>query len=503
AANILGVFPYRVAGPFKVVRPLVRALTERGHNITIITPEGMLDDIEGVRHMRVPGFNQIVEELSKGNLDVDLFANKWSEGVLLAKIVYNISHAALSDEGVQRLMRDKTERFDMVILETGYMDALHGLAEYYNAILMGLSSMCTDWYTEYLAGNFAPSVYDPISPAGFAHDGSLLSMFHNWIYISEEILLNRLLIRPTQLRVFKKFFGYSTQKFNDLRDRISVILVNNHFTMGRARANVPNMIEVGGLHLTEPTEPCGKELLRFLDEAEHGVIYFSMGQDIMFNYLPDNVKQPLLQSFANLKQRVVWKTDLFSMRNNSESIFGIANAPQRELLTHPNVKLFITHGGLLSVMEAVSSGVPMLGIPLFFDQFTNMHRVEMVGAAKVLDSNTLTVQSVTSTIRELIENPKYSARAKEMSRSFKDRPKSPLETAVWWTEYALRHRDVSHFRLNKEDIPLMQYYCLDSMITLVLRFGFLAGIVILLSYKLISKYRDRRRRLRERKRVFR
>lgn len=38
-------------------------------------------------------------------------------------------------------------------------------------------------------------------------------------------------------------------------------------------------------------------------------------------------------------------------------------------IAHRNTKLFITHAGLLSTQESVWHGVPMLGIPIFADQF--------------------------------------------------------------------------------------------------------------------------------------
>ena len=39
---------------------------------------------------------------------------------------------------------------------------------------------------------------------------------------------------------------------------------------------------------------------------------------------------------------------------------------------HKNTKLFITHGGLGGVLEALHYAVPMIGIPLFSDQFRNV-----------------------------------------------------------------------------------------------------------------------------------
>jgi len=393
------------------------------------------------------------------------------ESIMAATMYFNMCQDILSDDGVQRMLKDKREHFDLIMMDASNLDALYGLVEYYNATLIGLTSISVNWYTEELAGNPAPSIYEPISQIGYSRDHSILSRIYNWIHINEERLIEHLVILPAQLQVFKKFFGYSDQKFYELRNRFSVILVNNHFSLGRVRSNVPNLIEVGGLHLSESPEPCDKELQKFMDDAENGVIYFSMGLDILVKFLPENLQQTLVKSLAKLKQRVVWKNEIFSMPNKSENIYVIEKSPQRHILAHPKVRLFITNGGLLSVMEAVDSGVPMLGLPIFFDQFGNLRWGQTAGMAEVLDINNLKEETLTNTIRELIDNPKYTLRAKKMSKTFNDRPMSPLDTAVWWTEYALRNRDVSHIRLKVEEIPLFLYYRIDRIVPFFLRFG--------------------------------
>ncbi|KAH8347153.1 hypothetical protein KR059_005868 [Drosophila kikkawai] len=502
AADILAVFPYRLLSPFQVVRPLVRNLVERGHSITMITPVGLPPDIEGVRHLRVPMLNKLMQDIMESDQFLDFFRSKWNEGVMSSTMLANASHAILSDGGVQKMLRDRNERFDMILMEASHLDALYGLAEYYNATLMGLSCVTTSWNIDLLAGNPAPSVYEPVSPMGYALDHSLINKWHNWVYITEEKLLERLVFRPAQLRVFKKFFGYSAEMQDDLRSRFSVILINSHFSMGRVRSNVPNLIEVGGLHLSETPEPCDERLQRFMDEAEHGVIYFSLGLEILVKFLPENMQKPLLQVFSRLKQRVVWKSEYSMIPNKPDNIYVIARAPQRQVLAHPNLRLFISHGGLLSVMEGINSGVPMLGLPLFFDQFNNLHRVKQAGMAEVLDANNLNEDTLNSTILKLLENPEYAASAKKMSKCFRDRPMSPLDTAVWWTEYALRNRDATHMRLNVEEIPLIQYYRLETALSVVFRLGLVAGSIILLGYRLYQKYLDRQRRLVERERVF-
>ncbi|KMZ05328.1 UDP-glucosyltransferase 2 isoform X2 [Drosophila simulans] len=490
AANILGIFPYRHISPFFVMQPLVRTLAERGHNVTLITPSGLPNDIEGVRHIRVAQLNERIKDQV-----LDFLINKWTESALTAKALYNASNDILSDPGVQRMLHDKSERFDLIIMEPSSLDALYGLVEFYNATLIGLSSIRINWQTDELAGNPAPSIYEPISPVGFSLETSLFSRVYNWIHIMEEKLVDYLILRPAQLHLFQKFFGYSAQKMNELRNRFSLMLINSHYSMGKVRANAPNIIEVGGLHLSEPPEPSDEELQKFLDKANHGVIYFSMGNDVLIKFLPANIQELLLQTFAKLKESIIWKSELLCMPNKSDNVYVIEQAPQRHILNHPNVRLFITNGGLLSVIEAVDSGVPMLGLPMFFDQFANMRWVQLSGMAEVMDINILNKDTLTETIKHMLASDSYYLKAKEMSQFFKDRPMSPLDTAVWWTEYALRNRNITRMRLNLEEIPLIEYYRIDSILAFSLRFGLVAASLIFLVYTLFLKYRIRLRRL--------
>jgi glucuronosyltransferase len=76
-------------------------------------------------------------------------------------------------------------------------------------------------------------------------------------------------------------------------------------------------------------------------------------------------------------------------------------------LDHPNIRLFITHGGLLSTQEAVHRGVPLLGIPIFGDHHLNMHKVVTAGYGLVIRLDNVTMESLLWGIREMIDNPKY------------------------------------------------------------------------------------------------
>jgi len=61
SANILAVFAYTFGTPYMVVKPYIKALIAKGHNITVISSVRFLPDIEGVRHIRVPKLDQAID----------------------------------------------------------------------------------------------------------------------------------------------------------------------------------------------------------------------------------------------------------------------------------------------------------------------------------------------------------------------------------------------------------------------------------------------------------
>lgn len=70
--------------------------------------------------------------------------------------------------------------------------------------------------------------------------------------------------------------------------------------------------------------------------------------------------------------------------------------PQGAVLAHDNVKLFITHGGLLSTTEAIYFGKPIVGVPFFGDQQLNMNRAARAGYGVVIDHKTKLTETAMS-----------------------------------------------------------------------------------------------------------
>ena len=85
-------------------------------------------------------------------------------------------------------------------------------------------------------------------------------------------------------------------------------------------------------------------------------------------------------------------------------------APQLELLKR--AELCITHAGLNTALESLAQGVPMVAIPIAYDQPGVAARVAYHGVGEFLEIEDLAVERVQSLIQEVLENPRYREKAR-------------------------------------------------------------------------------------------
>lgn len=76
-------------------------------------------------------------------------------------------------------------------------------------------------------------------------------------------------------------------------------------------------------------------------------------------------------------------------------------------IEHPNIKLFLTQGGLQSLEEATYSYVPLVAIPYFADQFKNARLIEYNEIGKKVGRKPhVKKEDLKAAIIEVITNPK-------------------------------------------------------------------------------------------------
>ncbi|KAF2888037.1 hypothetical protein ILUMI_18136 [Ignelater luminosus] len=357
------------------------------------------------------------------------------------------------------------QNFDLVIVEEFVMHAFMGFCYKYNSPCITFSATGLSWLT-------SNQVANPISPAYipnivlpyFSNMNFFQRFFNSFMYVLCE-LMTHLYTLPKHNQMLQEYFP-GAPHITELYYNISLTLINSHVSTHPPAPLVPNMIDVGGLHIKPPKE-LPKDLQEYLDSSEEGVVFFSMGSNFRSIDLPEEKREILLKTFGKLKQNILWKWEEENLPGKPSNVKISKWLPQTDVLAHPNIKLFITHGGLLSTTEAVYHGVPIVGIPLYGDQMMNLANAESNGIGRGLPYRELTEDKLTDLIQEVLTNPIYAYNAKRRSNIMRDQPMTPLERGVFWVEYVLRHKGAKHLRLAALNLAWYQYLLLDVIIFVI------------------------------------
>src|SRR5262245_27630339 len=92
------------------------------------------------------------------------------------------------------------------------------------------------------------------------------------------------------------------------------------------------------------------------------------------------------------------------------NVIVVPTAPQIELLKR--AALCITHAGLNTVLESLAEGVPMIAIPIGYDQPGVAARIAHHGVGEFVEWEHLTIRSVQRLIRQVSRDPRYRQKAR-------------------------------------------------------------------------------------------
>uniref|UniRef100_A0A674P2S6 UDP glucuronosyltransferase 5 family, polypeptide B4 n=1 Tax=Takifugu rubripes TaxID=31033 RepID=A0A674P2S6_TAKRU len=257
----------------------------------------------------------------------------------------------------------------------------------------------------------------------------------------------------------EEYFGPGTD-YISLFQAADLWLMRVDFVFEFPRPTMPNVVYIGGFQC-KPAKPLPEHLEEFVQSSgEHGVIIMSLGTFIA--ELPQDLADKVAAAFAKMPQKVIWRYKGAKPATLGNNTLLVDWMPQNDLLGHPKTKLF----------EALYHGVPIIGLPLIFDQPDNVHRLEVRGAGKVLDFFTMTEEIFFQGIQEVLNDPSYRMNMQRLSRLHRDAPMKRMDSALFWIEFVMRHKGAAHLRTESDRLPWYSYHSVDVML-------FLAGITLL------------------------
>ncbi|XP_069472103.1 UDP-glucuronosyltransferase 1A1-like isoform X4 [Ambystoma mexicanum] len=453
-------------GQWPSMRPLVEKLWQRGHKIVLVVAES--NTVIGTSH----------------DYTVRTFFVPLTKGYFESK-VKSISHSILKEDSVLEQIHSLYHRIsnmtEMMLSTCQHLLVDQELIQYleesrFDALVTDPMFPCGQIVAEYLS---IPSIFFTRAiPCGFNYEaaqcpgptpylprlftGHMYRMgFSQWVksmmitlpemwhchalYSSYEHLASQLLQREVP--------------YQELIGRASIWLLRYDFVFEYPLPVRPNMVLIGGITCAS-TQPLSQEFEKLVnDSGDHGLVIFSLGS--MVSEIPMKKAMLIAEALGTVPQMVLWRYTGQAPPNLASNTKLIKWLPQNDLLAHPKTRAFITHAGSHGIYEGICNAVPMILLPLFGDQMDNAKRVESRGAGITLNVLDMTAEDLSNALKTVISDPSYKENISRLSALHLDRPIHPLDLAVHWVEFVMRHKGAPHLRPAAHDLNWVQYHSLD------------------------------------------
>ncbi|KIW12214.1 hypothetical protein PV08_09490 [Exophiala spinifera] len=196
-------------------------------------------------------------------------------------------------------------------------------------------------------------------------------------------------------------------------------LVNAFFGLDVPRPLPPLVVPVGPV-IQEHYPPLDPDTASFL-ESHQRVVYIAFGTHVTMGgeRFINIVRGVQLALAAGHIDGVLWALKIAESATTSAFDPDICDilqgrnprwrllpwAPQRAILDHTSIVAFVSHCGASSVYESVFHGVPVLGMPIFNDQFKQAKCLREAGVGLVLDKNNFTPLELSTKLAALVADP--------------------------------------------------------------------------------------------------
>ncbi|KAJ8948051.1 hypothetical protein NQ314_008477, partial [Rhamnusium bicolor] len=379
-ANILGIIPTTSYSHQIAYAHLWKELSLRGHKVTTITSNPLKDPT--LTNLTEIDVNWLYKYYDAVSNTLDMSISMWHIYDIWIQFMVFMSDEQLSYAPIQNLIHNKTN-FDIVLVESFFPEFL-GFAEIYKCPKILISSFQTNAYYHHAMGNpihplLHPDIMTPFYGALNFKERVTATLFGWYLsyFFSHKII-------PEKEAILRKYFNVEAT-VEELVYDVDMLFINENPAVQEAKAVGPTTINIGGLRQPISPNSLPQEIQEYLDNATEGFIYFSLGTNIRSKDLDEQTLRTLNEVFEEVPYKVLWKFEADELPGKPENIKLIKWAPQQNVLSHPNIKLFITQAGLQSMEETITSEVPCVVIPIYADQEKNAKLMKRKGFAEIVE----------------------------------------------------------------------------------------------------------------------
>jgi hypothetical protein len=251
-AKILCMFGVSGKSHNNVFTALTTELAKKGHELTVVTPfpiknpPGIYKQIDA---------NDTRETMKKFYTFSNTQGHVFQKLSIVIELLGEVCPKILQMPEIQKL---KDEKFDLVFVSIFFNDCTLPFARYNDAPLILISPVGLVSWTSENIGNPEQLAYIPSTFLSFSDHMSFTERVINTLLYCFLKLARYFVMIPLHTTAAREFFGQDIPTFADLESNASLVLINNHISINYPRPLLPNVIEVGAMHIKHSPEKLPK-----------------------------------------------------------------------------------------------------------------------------------------------------------------------------------------------------------------------------------------------------
>jgi glucuronosyltransferase len=353
--RILGLFPHPGISHFQFFHPVMKALAEAGHEVTVVSQFPSKQPIENYRDEPLSGKSDLTNFV---NLDVSFKINILLLNDLFMQILFSVQWFAnpkpydhlleffmlrqwgveaceftLNSSAIKNILNlGRREPFDLIIVEQFNSDCMLGVAHRLKAPVIGLSSCnIMPWHFPRIGLPYEPGFYPTTFIEG-SDDMSFMKRLSNWFtFVYMNVMYRNLVQRDTNV-LLRKRFGDDFPDLEILTKKVSMMFVNQHYSLSGAKHLGPNVVELGGIHIEKANQLDPVSEKKFLLSRPFSTFF------LLFRNFKIFSTRPNMASFTSASAR--WFVLTLYQKKNAKQSFIHSENSSSEFCGNGKMKLY-------------------------------------------------------------------------------------------------------------------------------------------------------------------
>ncbi|CAJ0588442.1 unnamed protein product [Cylicocyclus nassatus] len=447
-------------------------LQEAGHDVTVLHPIWCPKYLYAVSKLAKQVLFDLPLRVQKALDPKNLRVWELNSKSIVQQLGMFSEHTALQMQSCEYLLSDNhtielltREHFDAGITELiagcgyGLFNKL-GIGHMISASALGLVDSMAEFYDAPRFPSFVPSFLLPVTDKM-----NFMERVINFItsciakYVEVEVV-----------RSYKNIFerhGVSTN-VEEYYSKSNYLLSNSDEFLEFARPLTHKIVHLGGIALAEK-QPLTQEIQELVQRKDRvGVIYISFGSVVPTIEMPAYFRETIYQVARSLPTYTfIWKSDPNDTFSNIANLHRYDWVPQQALLEHPNLRCFVSHAGLNSVLETSRSGKPSILVPIFGDQFRNARLAEAKNTTIVLMKESFNYNTFRNALNKILNDKSFTLRAAKLASLMINKPFSIRDRLLQTVEFSIQHGKIENLDVYGRNLNALQYYSIDVIASLI------------------------------------